>query len=89
MIKGTEIGSVHWLHLIWEQVALICQMNITGLRKQKCPSKLVQTDTVVLYLAVPSSNLDRDIKSDRFLVSLHANVWVVLQNWVKTASTAF
>jgi len=89
MIKGTEIGSVHRLDLIWEQVSWICQMNITGLRRQKRPSMLVQADTVVLYLTVPSSNLDRDIKSDRFLVSLHANVGAVIQNWVTTASTAF
>ena len=89
MIKGTDNGSVHGLDLIWKQVSRICHMNIKGLGRQKCPSKLVQADTVVLYLAVPGSNLDEDIKSDRFLVSLHANVGAVLQNWVTIASTAF
>ena len=72
MNKETDTGSVHRLDLIWEQVSWICQKNITGIERQKCPSKLDEADTVVLYLEVPSSNSDRDIKPDRFLVSLHA-----------------
>jgi hypothetical protein len=64
-------------------------VNITGLGRQKSPSKLVQANKVVLNMAVPGSNLDWDNKSGRFLVYLHANVEVVLQNLITNASTAF
>jgi hypothetical protein len=64
--KGTDIRSAHRLDLIWEQVSWICQMNITGLGRQKCPSKLVQADSAVLYLAVLGSNLDLEINLTEF-----------------------